>query len=87
MANLDGTGPNGQGPRTGNGRDNCGNNAQQGGGRGRCGCSGGGRGFNNGPLAGRTDKKSLEVKKEILQEELKAVEEALKSTVTPEEKS
>ena len=76
MPKLDGTGPSGQGPKTGRGMGNCGGGRGLGWGRGYgCGCGGG--------LFGRmfyTKEERVELLKDraiMLEDELKAVKEEL----------
>ena len=81
MPKLDGTGPQGQGAMTGRGCGKC-NGAQgtsMGMGRG-LGCRGGGRGFGRMAvgLSPEETKKALETEKELLKQELEAIEKELK---------
>ena len=71
MPNLDGTGPKGQGPRTGRGFGLCGNGVGRGFGCGRCGC---GRGFGFRRFFSRkNDLATLEEQEKMLVEELDAI--------------
>ena len=76
MPKLDGTGPMGQGPRTGRGMGNCPGGAGFGWGRGYgCGCGGGffGRMF----YTNKERDEMLKDREAMLESELKAVKEEL----------
>ena len=76
MPRKDGTGPMGQGPKTGKGMGNCGGDKGLGWGRGHgCGCGGGyfGRMF----YTKEERNELLKDRKETLENELKAVNEEL----------
>jgi len=74
MPKLDGTGPTGQGPKTGRGMGNCGGGRGMGWGRG-CGCGGGlfGRMF----YTKEERDEMLKDRETMLENELKAVKEEL----------
>jgi len=79
MPNLDGTGPEGQGPRTGRRFGLCGNRVGRGFGCGRCGC---GRGFGFRRFFSRkNDLATLEEQEKILVEELNAIREEKESLI------
>jgi len=75
MPKFDGTGPTGQGPKTGRGMGNCAGGKGLGWGRG-CGCGGGyfGRMF----YTKEERSELLKDRKETLENELKALNEELK---------
>ena len=82
MPKLDGTGPQGQGPMTGRGCGKCNGSQGTGMGVGRgLGCRGGRRGFGRMAVGLSPDetKKALEIEKELLKQELEAVEKELKA--------
>ncbi len=69
MPKLDGTGPTGQGPRTGRGLGHCGGNMRRG-----CGCWNGGFGFRR-FISPKNEIVALEDEEKMLEEELAAIRE------------
>ncbi|HRY60071.1 MAG TPA: DUF5320 domain-containing protein [Patescibacteria group bacterium] len=80
MPKLDGTGPQGAGPLTGRGCGKCNGAQRTGMGRG-LGCRGGRRGFGRMAvgLSPVETRKALKIEKELLKQELEAVEKGLKA--------